>query len=76
MLATAAKAHISGMPQSSRRRDRILFGIAGAACATFVALVLVGVPLVISSLVCAGMVAAAFLGSAAQRRVAGVQPRG
>ena len=34
--------------------DRTLFGVAAAACAAFVALVLAGVPLVISSLICGG----------------------
>jgi arsenical pump membrane protein len=49
------------VPDVHLPQDRILFGIAAAACATFVVLVLFGVPLVISSLACAGMVAAAFL---------------
>ncbi len=42
-------------------QDRALFGIAAAACATFVVLVLLGVPLVLSSLACAGVLAVAFL---------------
>ncbi|MGH8573156.1 MAG: SLC13 family permease, partial [Gammaproteobacteria bacterium] len=42
-------------------RDRTLFGVAAAACTAFVVLVLAGVPLVISSLVCGGVLAAAFV---------------
>jgi arsenical pump membrane protein len=42
-------------------RDRTLFVIAAMACAGFAALVLLGVQLSISSLVCTGVVAAAFL---------------
>lgn len=48
-------------PEPHLPRDRLLFGIAAAACTAFVVLVLVGVSLVISSLVCAGVLAAAFL---------------
>jgi arsenical pump membrane protein len=48
-------------PELHVPRDRTLFGIAAAACATFVVLVLVGVPLVVSSLICAGVLAVAFL---------------
>lgn len=48
-------------PEVHVPRDRTLFGIAAVACATFVVLVLVGVPLVVSSLVCAGVLAVAFL---------------
>jgi arsenical pump membrane protein len=48
-------------PEVHVPRDRALFGIAAAACAAFVVLVLVGVPLVVSSLVCAGVLAVAFL---------------
>ncbi|HEX8933359.1 MAG TPA: SLC13 family permease [Pseudonocardiaceae bacterium] len=42
-------------------RDRPLFGIAAVVCPTFALLVLVGVPLVISSLICAGVLVVAFL---------------
>ncbi|MGH3983121.1 MAG: SLC13 family permease [Pseudonocardiaceae bacterium] len=42
-------------------RDRTLFGVAAAACTAFVVLALAGVPLVISSLVCGGVLAAAFV---------------
>ncbi len=42
-------------------RDRALFGIATAACITFAVLVLVGVPLVASSLASAGILVATFL---------------
>lgn len=48
-------------PEVHVPRDRTLFGIAAAACVAFVVLVLVGVPLVVSSLVCAGVLALAFL---------------
>ncbi len=41
-------------------RDRTLCGVAAAACATFVVLVLSGVQLMVSSLICAGVLAAAF----------------
>ncbi len=41
--------------------DRTLCGIAAVACTTFVLLVLLGVPLVVSSLVGAGLLAVAFL---------------
>lgn len=41
--------------------DRTLFGVAAAACAAFVVLVLAGVPLVISSLVCGGALATTFV---------------
>ena len=49
------------VPEVHVPRDRALFGIAAAACAAFVVLVLVGIPLVVSSLVCAGVLAVAFL---------------
>lgn len=42
-------------------RDRALFGVAAMACAAFATLVLIGVPLAVSSLACTGVVAAAFL---------------
>ncbi|MGH3933841.1 MAG: SLC13 family permease [Pseudonocardiaceae bacterium] len=41
-------------------RDRTLCGVAATACATFVVLVLAGVQLMVSSLICAGVLAAAF----------------
>jgi arsenical pump membrane protein len=47
-------------PALQMPRDRALCGIATAACTTFVVLVLFGVPLVVSSLICAGVLAAAF----------------
>jgi arsenical pump membrane protein len=48
-------------PQPSRPADRVLFGVAGAACVIFVAGVVAGVPLEYVSPVCAGVVAIAFL---------------
>jgi arsenical pump membrane protein len=49
------------LPHIHVPRDRTLFAIAAVACAGFAALVLLGVQLAISSLVCTGVVAAAFL---------------
>ncbi|MGH3766842.1 MAG: SLC13 family permease [Pseudonocardiaceae bacterium] len=48
-------------PEVHLPRDRALFGVAAVACVTFVILVLIGVELVVASLVCAGVLAAAFL---------------
>lgn len=48
-------------PEVHVPRNRALFGIAAAACAAFVLMLLMGVPLVVSSLVCAGVLAVAFL---------------
>jgi arsenical pump membrane protein len=42
-------------------RDRLLFGVAAAGCAIFVAGVVLGVPLQVTSPVCAGVVALAFV---------------
>lgn len=49
------------VPAAHVARDRVLLGVAAAACSAFVLLVLVGVPLMISSLLCAGVLAGAFL---------------
>lgn len=48
-------------PEPHTPRDRPLFWIATAACTVFVVLMLIGVSLVIASLVCVGVLAAAFL---------------
>jgi len=48
-------------PPPHQPRDRLLFGVAGAACAVFVAGVVAGVPLQVTSPVCAAVVALAFL---------------
>lgn len=48
-------------PQRHLPRDRTLFGTAALACAAFAVLVLVGVPLAVSSLTCMGVLVVAFL---------------
>jgi arsenical pump membrane protein len=48
-------------PQVHLPRDRVLFRVAALACATFAALVLLGVSLTVSALVCTGVLVVAFL---------------
>jgi arsenical pump membrane protein len=48
-------------PERHLPQDRVLFATAALACAAFAVLVLLGVPLAVSSLTCMGVLAAAFL---------------